>query len=108
MKCELCDETRSLDRSHIVPRRITRYIHDIDNQRCFTLCATHHRCYDHFLLTRDELAVLWPEIQQAVDNVIALAKAATPRSKTPSAKGSLKDMQLQSRLWLEKWEKFLS
>lgn len=58
-KCCLCKETRLLEKAHIIPMSLWS---DMDNkikvpepfQYVMSLCPTHHRCYDNFMLNESE------------------------------------------------------
>lgn len=58
--CYLCDETRMLEKAHVIPLSLWA---DMDNRievpepflYVMHLCPTHHRCYDNYMLNDDEL-----------------------------------------------------
>lgn len=70
--CEVCEENRSTDRCHIIPRKIGG---SWDVKNILVLCPTHHRLFDRYMLTRAEYAAInWNEkakpSQEYADSVI--------------------------------------
>lgn len=51
ISCEICGENRTIDKCHIVPRRLKGADHD---KNYLYLCPTHHRLFDRFMLSKDE------------------------------------------------------
>lgn len=62
-KCRLCEETKTLDRAHIIPIAITNKIH-VDGapieflKHAIALCPTHHRQYDKYQLDETHKSIL--------------------------------------------------
>ena len=55
LSCEICGENRTVDKCHIIPRKIGGTL-DWDN--IVILCPTHHRLLDRFMLSRPEYAAI--------------------------------------------------
>lgn len=114
--CLLCNENRILERAHILPRRFVSGIgglerlesHDDDN--IILLCPTHHWCYDHFLLSKEESKVVVDNtihklrvFLEAILSLKAEDDKGNPAPKDhPKWKQALK-IQTDVRDWLRKW-----
>lgn len=49
--CEICGENRSVDRCHIIPKRLGG---SASSHNIIILCPTHHRLFDRYMLSRAE------------------------------------------------------
>lgn len=49
--CEVCEENRSVDKCHIIPRKLGG---SANHGNILVLCPTHHRLLDRFMLSRSE------------------------------------------------------
>lgn len=63
-RCLLCDETRCLERAHILPVALYEHLHleagtlaDIYHHSVW-MCPTHHKCYDKYQLSAVEKEVI--------------------------------------------------
>lgn len=64
-KCQICEEDRTLDVAHIIPRngRTRTRVDPSDN--LLGLCPTHHRLFDEDKLNEDEYSKIKIKVEQA-------------------------------------------
>ncbi len=64
--CVICAETRSIDRCHILPKRLDG---NEEPWNTLYLCATHHRCFDQDELHDDEWVKIKRKVSLAIQRV---------------------------------------
>lgn len=77
--CFFCNETRQLQRAHIIPSSIFTGIeyegHGVPMLNdCLLMCGIHHSCYDRFQLNEEEIAKLRPILEVYIDVFTRLLK----------------------------------
>lgn len=114
-KCFLCEETRSLDRAHILPRHIIKEVQGIRRYAKFEgnkkgiiiLCKNHHFLFDHFKLNDDEWFRLLVQIKKQIGDVLldVLNSSLTPKKeKDIIGKGKMVMRNLTYKRRFERWQ----
>lgn len=68
LPCEVCGENRSIDRCHIIPKKLGG---SCSSNNIIILCPTHHRLFDRFMLSKAEFcAINWEQKSLAAQEYV--------------------------------------
>lgn len=79
--CVICGFDRSIDRAHLIPRRVVKGIRgmrryeDYEGKHIIYLCKNHHFLFDTNRLNEEEWAVILPHYEKIIDDILRIANS---------------------------------